>query len=126
MMTAAPATMRAPGPPSFAARVRLAGGAALVGVGDATAAGAVVSALVVGVGGLVAGVGASVGSGVGATVGRGVVETDGRGVGAEGGAVGTTVGLAGARTVTVPLMELPWIPQMYANVPGVLNVMEAL
>ncbi len=70
-------------------------------------------------GGGVAGeaVGGSVGAGVGARVGAAVV------IGVGGGVAGGGVGVAAApRTVTDPLIDAPWIPQMYGNVPAAVKV----
>jgi hypothetical protein len=86
-------------PPSFEVA---AAGAGWVGVTAATVGEAV--ALGVGVA-VVAGAGLGVGSIVGVAVGTGVGTGLGTGVGA------TVGGVAAARTITVPDMLAPWIPQ---------------
>ncbi len=115
-----------PRPLSLAAGLALA-----VGVGDATATGAVVAGAVV-AGGVVAGaVVATVGWGVGATVGADVDGAVGTGVGCGvrtvGTGVGATVGggdgVAAATTMTVPLMNDGWNVQMYVKVPATEKVM---
>jgi len=80
-------------------------------VGDAVALGTAVVGAAVG-----ASVGATVGGAVGAIVG-GAVRT---GV---GDAVGAGVGgaVAAARTMIVPCIDAPWIPQIYENVPATVN-----
>ena len=79
--------------------------------GDAVGLGAAVVACAV-----EASVGAAVGGAVGAIVG-GAVRT---GVGATVGA-GVGGAVAAARTMIVPCIDAPWIPQMYGNVPATVN-----
>ena len=81
---------------------------AIVGAGVALGAAVVGAGLGVAVGaGLAVGVGSTVGATVGATVGRAVGTGVGIGVG-----TGVGTGVAAARTMTVPIIAEPWMPQM--------------
>src|SRR5688500_6734070 len=101
-------------------------GTAAATLGSTVTLGAAVVGARLGVGvGLALGATVTVGTGVettvGATVGATVRATVGRGVG-----TGVGGGVAAARTITVPIIDAPWMPQSYGKVPAFMKRSEPL